>query len=346
MIGVIVNPHSGKNLKDKFDPQRLESILDGRGIARRTESISEIKPVISDFYDRGVDTLCISGGDGTIHYTLTELIHFADQNKVDLPFIYPLRGGVINMVADDLSMQRGNPASLSKDLLTFHKAVCPDFHNNGHLADPPIQTLPILKVEDPELGREVYAFTFSNGLLFRALNEYYNGRKNVPSAAWLAVRIIFGAGILRNYWATPTDSRVWADGEELSFTKNLLTLASTIRRVVLGFSPWAPYSGSLTNNFYSLSCGLSAGEVARHLPTYIRGKRKHERLLNRTSQELIIEGQDGYILDGDVYARKGPYRARITCGPTIKFLNTKRGMHWGKKEWDWDSQYPALGNLI
>jgi hypothetical protein len=335
MIGVIVNPYAGKNLKGKFDPQHLETILDGRAIARTTQSISDIGPVLSDFYDHGIDTLCISGGDGTIHFTLTELIHFAEQNKVELPYIYPLRGGVVNMVADDLTMHRGNPETLSEELLTFHRVACPDFSNNGHIANPPLQPLPILKVEDPEFNREVYAFTFSNGILLKALEDYYSGRKTIPSAAWLAARIIFGGGILRNHWANPTPGRIWADGEEMPFSKNLLTLAATLRRLVLGFSPWAPYSGSLTTNFHALSCGLTAGEVMRHFPTYIRGKRSHERLLNRTTQELIVEGQDGYILDGEVHRRDGPYRIRITCGPIIKFLDTKQTTQWGKGRWDW-----------
>jgi hypothetical protein len=197
--------------------------------------------------------------------------------------------------------------------------------------------LPILKVEDPQLEREVYTFTYSNGLFLKALEDYYGGSRTLLGATRVATKVAAGL-LLRNHWVKPVPCRVTVDNQELPYKENVFTLAATIRKLLFGLAPFAPTPEKPVSRFHTLCCDLTPGEAIRHLPSYIQGKRKHERLFNDTAHELVIEGQDGYILDGEVYRRRGPYRVRITCGPTLRLLNTRNGNGrrtvWGERTWN------------
>ena len=314
MIGIIVNPRSGKNRKGRFGPEELETLLEGRAVARATAGPEEVRPVLAEFADRGVSLLCISGGDGTMHLTLTEVIHFCREHRIDLPLIYPMRGGVMNMVSNEVTSHFGNPAGQCRKLRAFFRARA----GKGE-EDLPTRTLPMLKIEEDPPGREVYAFTFASGILYRGFEEYNRVRRGVLRAAALAVSIIFRT-VTRNPWSRPTAGRVIADQAELPFAESLFTLAATVRNLVLWFSPFAPAPEAPPDSFFGLCCALSPGEIARHLVAYSRGKRTHERHFNRTARELLVEGPDGFVLDGEMYPRPDRFRARITCGPVLRFL--------------------------
>jgi len=322
MYGIIVNPHSKKNLGGKFRPENLGKIMGKKAVVRSTPTIAQAREVFSEFFDRGVKVICISGGDGTQHLTLTELVHFCREKKMELPLLYPIRGGVMNMVSNEVATRFGNPATQCKKLCAFDEKVCSEPGAGSEASTLPFVTLPVLKIEDPQAEKDTYAFTFSNGILFKGLDEYNQGSRNVVAALWLAIRMISGA-IVSNRLVTPTENRVQVDGKDLSHSQQIMIIASTIKKLVLWFSPFAAPEGAKEEEFYSLACGLTPFEIFRHLPSYSVGKRKHERLYNQPARVLEIEGQEGYVLDGEVYHRPQGYKIKVTSGMTLKFLNIK-----------------------
>lgn len=322
MYGIIVNPNAKKNIGGKFCPEDLEKIMGKRAIVRSTPHISNVRDVFSEFFDRGVNVICVSGGDGSQHLTLTELVHFCREKKLELPLLYPIRGGVMNMVSNEVATRFGNPATQCKKLCAFDEKICPEPGAKGEAGHLPFVTLPVLKIEDPQAEKEMYAFTFAGGILFKALDQYNRGPRNLRSAFDLGVRIVGGV-VLQNHWFDPTPARVFAEGKELPFLENLLTIAATLRKLVLWFSPFAPADKPLTDDFYGYCLALRPWEITKHIPSYSRGKRKHERLYNQTTRELRVDGLNGYVLDGEVYSRKNGYQARITAGPQLKFLQVK-----------------------
>ncbi|MDD5223394.1 MAG: diacylglycerol kinase family protein [bacterium] len=322
MFGIIVNPNAKKNLRGKFRPEDLETIMGKRAVIRSTSSLSQLRDVFSEFFDRGVKVICISGGDGSQHRTLTELIHFARDRKIELPLVYPIRGGVMNMIANEMATRSGNPASQCRGLCEFYEKACREQGEKIATDALPFATLPILKIEDPRAEKEMYAFTFSGGILFKALDQYNSGPRNLRSALDLGVRVVGGV-VVRNHWFEPMPARVWADGKELPFRETLLTIAATIRKLVLWFSPFAPAEKPLLDAFYGYCLALSPWEITKHIPSYSRGTRKNERLFNQTTRELRVEGLNGYVLDGDVYSREKGFQARITAGPQLRFLTIK-----------------------
>ena len=322
MYGIIVNPNAKKNIGGKFCPEDLEKIMGKRAIVRATPHISNVRDVFSEFFDRGVNVICVSGGDGSQHLTLTELVHFCREKKLELPLLYPIRGGVMNMVSNEVATRFGNPATQCKKLCAFDEKICPEPGAKGEAGHLPFVTLPVLKIEDPQAEKEAYAFTFANGILYKGLDEYNRGSKNVFAAFWLAVRIISGA-IVPNRLVTPTENRVKVNGKALAHSQHIFIVAGTIKKLVLWFSPFATPAGAKGGEFYCLCCGLTPFEVFQHLPSYSVGKRKHERLYNQPARVLEIEGQEGYVLDGEVYHRKKGYQVKVTSGLELKFLKIK-----------------------
>ncbi|MCX5859641.1 MAG: diacylglycerol kinase family protein [Proteobacteria bacterium] len=312
MIGILVNPNSGKNKKGRYGPEVLEGILKGEAIARTISSGPAVEAALREFRDRGVDLLCVSGGDGTMHLTLTEAVLFAREEKWELPLFYPLRGGVMNSVTNELSGLKGNPVSQCKKLLPVYRRI-----KEGET--PRINPQPILRIEDPEAPRgEIYAFIFTGGMLYRGFEAYYTGAPPTPVKAFtMACRIIHGVAV-KNHWAAFSPEKVSADGRPLSYDGILFTVAATIRKLTLWFSPFAP--APLSDNFYAYICALSPAETIRHIYAYSLGKRTHERLFNQTARELVIEGVKGYVVDGEIYRRENGYRVRITSGPTLRVL--------------------------
>ena len=70
-IGVISNPKSRKNKKDPELMKKLGYILGDNGISYQTNTIDDIYKVAEEFRKKKIDILCINGGDGTNHVTLS-----------------------------------------------------------------------------------------------------------------------------------------------------------------------------------------------------------------------------------------------------------------------------------
>src|SRR5512143_2297199 len=114
-IGVVLNPRSGKNIRDPGAARRLARTLGDQGVLREAHSIDELYRIAEDFRRLKIDVLGISGGDGTNHVTITGFLEvYADE---PLPPIAFLRGGTMNTVANSVGVPRGRPDGLLSSLI-------------------------------------------------------------------------------------------------------------------------------------------------------------------------------------------------------------------------------------
>ncbi|MCB9715571.1 MAG: hypothetical protein H6712_17010 [Myxococcales bacterium] len=105
LIGVVTNPHSGKNRRRGGDrKQELERAVGRHGIVRQTKDLDELREVLHEFYEAGCDHWVSDGGDGTLHWLLSvgwqvarERAH--EGQPAPLPRIVPANGGSIDFVA-------------------------------------------------------------------------------------------------------------------------------------------------------------------------------------------------------------------------------------------------------
>src|SRR3954447_13253606 len=132
-IGLITNPRSRANLRDPSRARKLGYLIGSHGTAEATRSIDDLYRVCEQFRDERIEVLGISGGDGTLHHTLTAMIK--TYGEKELPTIAVLRGGTMNTVANSLGI-KGETGKLLFELV--------DKHRRG--VEVPVVTRPLLQV--------------------------------------------------------------------------------------------------------------------------------------------------------------------------------------------------------
>src|SRR5262245_60255341 len=109
-IGVVHNPRARASRRDPRSASRLARALGDHGVVRTANHRDDLARTAEDFKKLHIDVLCIAGGDGTNHVTITGFLGvYADE---PLPPIAFLRGGTMNTVANAVGVPRGAPDGL------------------------------------------------------------------------------------------------------------------------------------------------------------------------------------------------------------------------------------------
>lgn len=122
LIGVVTNPHSGKNRRRGGDRAReLEAAVGRHGLVRQTQDLDELRTVLHELFDAGCDTWVSDGGDGTLHWMLSVGWQVAKEREraglpATLPRIVPANGGSIDFVAHKAGI-RGQATEVLRQLV-------------------------------------------------------------------------------------------------------------------------------------------------------------------------------------------------------------------------------------
>ena len=118
-IGVLSNPNSGKNRRRPWRARELAEAAGVHGLVRQTKDTDELTCVLEEFFDAGCEYWLCDGGDGTLHWMLSEGDRIARRRGVSLPQVLPANGGSIDFVAHKAGI-RGQAtdllAKLAEDL--------------------------------------------------------------------------------------------------------------------------------------------------------------------------------------------------------------------------------------
>ncbi len=219
-IGLITNPRSRANVRDPSKPLKLGHLIGTHGQAEATRSLDDLYRVCEEFKKERIDVLGISGGDGTMHHTLTAMIKtYGDQ---PMPPVAILRGGTMNTIANSLGIHGRTPQLLFELV---------DKHRRGQALD--VLERPILQIGDK------YGFIFGNGIIYNFLHEYYATGAPSPSTA---ARLILGAaastmvnGPLSRRIYRRFRARVTADGDRWACEDFITVAAACVEQIGLGF---------------------------------------------------------------------------------------------------------------
>jgi len=308
-IGLITNPRSRANLRDPGRARKLGYLIGSHGTAEATKSLDDLYRVCEEFKKERIDVLGISGGDGTLHHTLTALIKtFADQ---PLPLVAILRGGTMNTVANSLGL-KGETGKLLFELV--------DKHRRGLLPSLPLVSRPLLQVGDK------FGFIFGNGIIYNFLHEYYEtGNPSPSTAAQLIARaaassMVMGGLAKRIY--RRFRARVTADGQTWACEDFITVAASVVEQIGLGFKPFYRCC-ERPDAFAVLGIHTSALGFVTELPSILAGKpMRRDKVIDAVASEVVFEPLDDekleYIIDGDTYV--GEAALTLKLGPTLRFL--------------------------
>lgn len=314
-IGLITNPRSRVNLLDPGRPRRLSYLVGSHGQAEATKSIDDLYRVCEEFKKERIDVLGISGGDGTLHHTLTAMIRtYGDE---PLPPVAILRGGTMNTIARSFGIFGETPR------LTFELV---DRHRRGLLDSIPWFEREILQVGD------AYGFIFGNGIIYNFLHEYYaTGKASPLTAAQLIARAagstLVGGALARRMYKR-FHARVVADGDRWACEDFITVAAAVVEQIGLGFKPFYRVGERFRSRedgrpdaFAVLGIHCDAVAFVAELPAILGGKpMRRDKVIDQTARHVVFESDEQleYIIDGDTYVQKGSLTLRV--GPKVRFL--------------------------
>lgn len=304
-IGIVLNPHSRSNRRNPERIDRLSFIVGDQGSCHATQSIPDLRDVAEDFARREVEVLGISGGDGTIHHTLSAFLDVYGDRP--FPKVALLRGGTVNNVANAVGI-KGDPESvLSRLILHYHEGR-------------PLETTPVhcLKINDKS------GFLWGNGLISTFMQEYAKlGERGAPAVAALATRCFFSALFHTSYMldlGKRFDAKVIVDGAEWPFQNYTLVNAGTVEPYGFGVKPFYR-AREKPGHFHVFGLAMTPRQLLGALPNSMLSRPLHpEDYIDALAKEVIIECAEPitHMIDGEVYPDTD--RIHLRCGPALQMV--------------------------
>lgn len=314
-VAVVSNPRSGKNRRDPALVERLAYVLGDSGEVAQPQSLDHLEDTIRRFKERGIDVICVNGGDGTLHKVLSALVVVYGEGatgealqKVQLPRVAILKGGTLNTMASNIGQKLGGDALVGRIVQAWHA---------GRSLETVERTVMVVN------GRHA-GFLFGTGVLFRFMKMYEEG---APAGPWKALKLVarvclstaFGTDLSKRLFA-PDAAEVSLDGEAWVPPAYASIAAGTMDDIGLGFKV-----------FYRASRNPGRLHVLGfHCPPMSVLSRFHRIPLGRGLDQpditdtlgarLVIGGEagKGFMMDGDFV--EGTDRLVVEAGPTVRFV--------------------------
>jgi diacylglycerol kinase family enzyme len=310
-IGLITNPRSRAYKRDPSQPRKLGYLIGSHGTAEATKSLDDLYRVCEEFKKEKIDILGISGGDGTMHHTLTAMIQTYGEQQ--LPLVAMLRGGTMNTIANSLGI-RGRTPQLLFELV--------DKHRLG-------QPFEVFEKEVLQVG-DKFGFIFGNGIIYNFLHEYYaTGNPSPPTAAKLISRAAASAmvhGPLAQRIYRRFRAQVVADGDKWACEDFITVAAAVVREIGLGFTPFYRCDEQ-PHKFAVLGIHTSAFGFVAELPRIFSGRgMRRDKVIDTVAAQVKFtpmpskygEEKLEYIIDGDTYQCDGELTLKM--GPKLRFI--------------------------
>ncbi len=311
-VGLISNTNAKKVRKTIVDSKDIHKLLGGDHycLLRDTSSLEELKKVVSEFRDKNIQIILSNGGDGTHQKLISTLIHnFRDYS----PYIIPLKSGTMNMLSKNLGLDI-SPYKVARWIKTLieqkGKAKVVQKH--------------ILEIRSDALKKNKYGFVFIAGCGYKLLNLYYSYPEGGKRAAAKAIVSSMGAWLTKNSLArsiyTYTPSKTTIDSNEYNFPY-LITVASTLEKLVLGFSPFAVKSKK--DGFFFMIDGepmKNNYRFTKFFKPFPDDEWKPKRLVSK-GKTLHLEVNGGFSIDGEIVNIDGKAKLEVSLGPKINFIS-------------------------
>lgn len=317
-LAVIVNPRSHANRRtaqrDKHAHPRVLSV--------RPENRQELTATLQQCADRGIRTLAIDGGDGTVRDVLSVLPDVYGAGG--LPDVVILPSGHANVIAADVGTPGRDEGALGRVVAAL----------DGHAPALRAVERPLLEVRqrsgiDHTPGHILRGLFFGAATFTHATQRIHGSRRfdhviGAPNVAMYTIASALRAllpGKHRSQWLAGEPMTVVVDRQELpQAPRHFLVLATTLHRLVLGLWPfWGESGGSVR----WLDIDAPPRHLLRAAPRVLRGRPQPWMTAagyrSGTANHLTIDLATPFVLDGEVF-EAGPAGVDLSVGPTVRFL--------------------------
>lgn len=304
-IGVVLNPNSKSYKKNPAKLEHMAFIVGDKASCKPTDDIDDLYRVADEFKSRDIDILAISGGDGTIHCTLTAFLKVYGEKS--LPKITLLRGGTLNTIAATHGILGTTEQLLSSLLIRYHEDL--SFTE---------KKLRLMNINGS------YGCIWGCGFVFTFMEEYYkNASLNPLVAAKTLTTCIFSAlcnGRVARKMFDRFDAEIEVNGKKWVFANYSSIFAASIRQFGLNFNVFH-HMMRQNEGFHSYGVSLPP----RTLVPLINGFRRaepnsSEHVLDAFATEMVVRLDKplGYTIDGDMLPAVDYFE--IKQGPELTVL--------------------------
>jgi diacylglycerol kinase (ATP) len=316
-IGLISNKNAKKNKKNIVDCNRLVEILGGpkKCILRETSTLDELSQALVEFAEKRIEIVLSNGGDGTHQRLINTILH---EQPGFTPYFVPLKSGTMNMLPRNLGLNY-SPYKVAEWVKKVLDGKVDPYHviKNILEIDPDPQ--------NPALAKR-YGFVFLSGCAYNLLKLYYSfargGRYNaIRSILWSLISYPWGNKLARKIYSY-TPSEYEFDNKDKKEFPYLITIASGLEKLVLGFSPFAGRKKQ-DDSFYVMIDGepmIRSYNPLKFFRLTDKEKWKGKRLVGRTKL-LRVDVQNGFSVDGELIPVKNKISVLIKKGPKVRFLS-------------------------
>jgi len=312
-IRVLINPNARINKRKRICKDTVETLLIHEADVYVTETLSELPAAVEKILRGPTDLLIVSGGDGTLHLLLTEMLRQCNDAQ-NLPPLMVLRGGTMNMVANNL----GNNRSPLMELRILGKILL-----DCDVKTLPLQSLPVLKIDSSVTPNPLYGLVFANGIAFRILKEYYNGEPSPVRAFNVTASCIMGAFLSKEQekkYFPKLQANVIVDGKLVGRKDLRISVAAAAPKLILWFTVFDDKEAT-SDGFFFLANFMKTKELAKNFWSLCRGGYEGDGHINMVVKEVKMEGADGFTIDGEVYEPTVRDICTITRGPSVRYLD-------------------------
>jgi diacylglycerol kinase (ATP) len=312
--GLIVNPKAGKSSgKGTALAARLRSSPEVS--VKLIDRFEELPRLVDDCARDGVTDLFISSGDGTIHAIMTEL---AERRPfANLPRLCLLPHGTTNLTAADLGFRHRDVDAQASFIAT--------------LQPTDLRQRPTLRVVNPKDGRPRHGMFLGTGAVSEATlycQRAFNAKGVKGSWATFAT---LASTVGRSMFTAPNPDDLTrvdrpfpislsADGKPICQGNQLLLLATTLEKLILGTKP---FWGGHTAPLRATVVPYPVPNLARWLLPIMFGKedrRVPQGTVSVCGKVLEVASTGSFVIDGEFFDAPAEAPLRIETGPTFSFI--------------------------
>ena len=314
-IGLLNNLRAGRS---NPEVRRILRLLESypEVVHIETTSVRSVPEALASLARQNVELLVVNGGDGTLQYTLTQMLTTDDFPSI--PMVAPLRGGRTNMSALDIGAHR-DPIKGLQGLLEDVKA--------GRLEDRLVNR-PLLRVETLRDRGIHYGFFFGAGMIHRAIDLTHDifpqGRSQGSFGAGLVTLglILRAIARRRDGILLPDKAQIMLDGELIAGGEFTLIIASSLQRLFLKINP---FWGDEKAPVRFTAIGSGSKHTALAAPGILRGKpaafvKPEAGYTSRNVEEVELRIDAGFTVDGETIQPRSGEIVRISGDRRIRFV--------------------------
>lgn len=301
-IGVVLNPYSKSYKKNPDKLKHMAFIVGDKASCKPTEDIADLHRVADEFKSRDIDILAISGGDGTIHCTLTAFLKVYGEKP--LPKITFLRGGTLNTIAATMGIKGQTETLLSELLIKYHED-----------RELQVRRLRLTKIN------ESYGCIFGMGVIYNFMEDYYkNPVVNPLVAGKTLISSVFSAffnGKIASRMFARVDAEVTVDGVRWPFANYSALFSGSIRQLGLEFNVFR-HMLEQNEKFHAIGMSVTPQALIPYLKRLHDGKPpESEDILDAAASEMHIKLEKPlpYTIDGDMLEPLDEFH--VSVGPEL-----------------------------